>query len=202
MNGRETKRLRERALFLYSCALVAGDAEALENVLTMAENDPALANMLTEVETDFAEQQQEASDISQMERVRSLLSEYLGSAYISGNEDQDVPPLTIGDVAGKLKTEAGAGQLAAEAMRVTQMEIAKVPLPQDLTKAGVRRFFEQLGITISRTFADQFRNIGIEMQMRHDRQMMRFSATRKQNNRGVTEASHQSQEQDEPEMPT
>jgi hypothetical protein len=182
MSNRQERLARERAVLKYCAALESGDLDLIGSVLQAAETDPLLEEMIREVHQEVRGAERRTEEHAAIERVRVLLHEYLPSA-IEVAEEQEVEnlPLTVGDVLGKMRTDALVGPEARQAAELAAKPGPhQTPLPDDLSKPGVRHLFQQLGLSVTRQFLDLFRKTAIQLELRREQKVLRLAATRRQ----------------------
>jgi len=176
---------RERSLFLYGTAAERGDLDTMIAVLREAEGDPVLEEMILEMNEVYRQEYEQehaavirAEDVALVQR---LLQVHLPSAF-APDAEVAMPPLTVGDVVARLKADAALEgrdeQEAAELAR--RMETRAAPLPEDLSRGGVRRLFEQLGVAVGSRFQELFRETALFLNMGRRQGAARLAATRRQ----------------------
>jgi hypothetical protein len=169
---------REKTLFLYTSALERGDLGAVANILYQAEQDAQLEQMILEVNEIYGRDDTAAVQDDAAALVRHLVSEHLPSATVT---EEPLLPLTVGQVASRMEsdyrlTNPVRQELTAVATRLRQME---TPLPGDLSKRGVMRFFNDLGISASQQLQKLFRETALLLSMRQQ-QGQSLAAARRQ----------------------
>jgi len=175
-----TARLqREKALYLYTSALERGDFETVEMILEQATHDADLDRMIFEIHEGIAEERNDAWE-QDAATVRELIHQHLPSG--ARVEGRDLPPLTVSDVCAQLQTEtASIGRESAEVASLTErLRQVSDPLPDELTRRGLRQLFAQLGTTVSEHVQELFREAAISLSMIREQGMTRMTATRRQ----------------------
>jgi hypothetical protein len=175
-----TPRLqREKALYLYTSALERGDFETVEMILEQAVHDADLERMICEIHEVIAEVGNDAWE-QDAATVRGLVHEHLLSGVRV--KAKDLPPLTVSDVCAKLQMETSViGKESAEVASLTErLRQVSDPLPDELTRRGLRQLFAQLGTSVSEHVQELFREAAISLSMIREQGMTRMTATRRQ----------------------
>lgn len=175
-----TPRLqREKTLYLYTSALERGDFGTVEMILEQATHDADLERMIFEIHEVIAEELSDAWEKGAA-TVRELIHQHLPSG--ARIEAKDLPPLTVSDVCAQLQTERAAiGKESAEVASLTErLRQVRDPLPDELTRRGLRQLFAQLGTTVSDHFQELFREAAISLSMIREQGVARMTATRRQ----------------------
>lgn len=184
-----TPRLqREKALYLYTSALERGDFETVEMILEQAMHDADLERMICEIHEVIAVEGNDAWK-QDAATVRELINEHLPSGVRV--EAKDLPPLTISDVCAKLQMETSViGKESAEVASLTErLRQVRDPLPEELTRRGLRQLFAQLGTSVSEHVQELFREAAISLSMIREQGMTRMTATRRQPRRRKSNTS-------------
>lgn len=179
---------REKALYRYVCALDRGDLDAMAAVLRQAERDPALEQMILETHEAFLAEEDATAEQGAAETVRELLRRCLPSAFAAEAEEMELPPLTVSDVVERLQSDAALNALAAreEGLVIEQLRQSHAPLPEDLSKRGLRKFFEELGLSLSERLQKLFRDTAVLLSIGREQHAARLAATRRQRQRRQT----------------
>lgn len=179
MNPRPmTQQERERELYLYSVALEQEDFETIEKVLQVAQNDAAFERMLMEVNEVYQAEYEQTAHEEAATLVRQLLREHLLSALPV--DEEELPPLTVGDVIAKMQVEAAQrGKARKETLAVaSRLQHSPTPVPFPLRLPEVRRLFKQLGVSTSLQFEKLFQDTATFLAMGRGQSLM--AATRRQ----------------------
>lgn len=168
---------RERILYQYSLALEAGDFDTLGEILALAENDLELGRMIEEVNEVYQAEHTQTADVDARHLVQQLLQEHLPSAFA---EEVESVPLTVGDVAAKIQTDAA---LRGAAQKETLTVVRKLhnnptPIPIPIRLPDIKQLFQQLGITVNARFEKLFQDTATLLLMGRGQSVM--AATRRQ----------------------
>lgn len=173
---------RERALYLYSSALERGDFDTVAAVLHQAESDPELGQMVLEVDEALQSEFTIAAQDDEAALIQRLLQRYLPSGFESGSEEIDLPPVVIGDVISRMRTDPTLrGSLASEIQSIQEhLAQTNTPVPENLSQQGVRQLLEQLNFSVSTRFQKLFRDNAIFLLMGRRQGMAHLAAARRQ----------------------
>ncbi len=173
---------RDKALYRYVRALDGGDLDMIAAVLRQAERDPALEQMILETHEAFLAGEDATGEQGAAETVRELLRRCLPSGFADEAEEMELPPLTVSDVVGRLQSDAALNALAAreEGRVIEQLRHSHAQLPEDLSKRGLRSFFEGLGLSLSERLQKLFRETAVLLSIGREQHAARLAATRRQ----------------------
>lgn len=173
---------RERLFFKYSLALERGDFEIMAEVLRVAERDLLLERMILELHAEEMAAEEVTVEQGDVVAVRELLRKFVPSGFAYEAELEDLPPLTVSDVIGRLQSDAELKAVLAreEKAAVQHLRQSDLPLPQDLSQRGVHRLFEQIGFSLSTGFRKLFRETAIFLSMGREQQSGLLAAARRQ----------------------
>jgi hypothetical protein len=160
MNQSDVQILREKTISRYVKALDAGNLDEIGSVLEIAEIDSELDHIISEINLAYAEEL-ELSPISlEAEQVRELLKQHFPSSF---GEPQDIPEITVGEVAAHIV----ASRTAPQAEKETSMKLLRIhiPLPDRLGLPEIRKLGQQFGFAVSERFLKLFREAAIQMSM-------------------------------------
>lgn len=191
--------VREKAIYRYVEALDQGDADTVAAVLDLALNDPELDQAIAEVNLAIQDEEQLAPLAADAKIVRDLIHTHLRSALESREaEDQ---PLTVGEVAARLKAERRVPFPDEEANNYLLTNSR--PLPAQLSAQTIKQMATDLGIRASDRFWRVFRDMAIMLGMgrSHKAQLLAAREERGSRNRrgGRGEPSQSSKTGAEPE---
>ena len=178
MNDQPMSQLeREKAVFKYSLALEQGDLDALGEVLVLAENDLVLGQLIVEVNEVYRTEFDQSSHAEAQTLVRQLLREHIPSAF---SDDEELPPLTVGDVVAKMQAEAAQrGAARNEVLAIArQLQNNPAPLPFPLRLSDIKRLLNQLGVAANAQFEKLFQDVATFLSMGRGQSLM--AATRRQ----------------------
>ncbi len=178
-----TQRGRERLLYQYIGAVERGDFGAVAGILAQAADDEVLEQMVLEVnEVRSASYITMGLEVEHL--VRQLLADHIPSGLV---EDEEVywVPLTVGDVAARIRDDAATGLARREALRLAErIKGVETPLPHDLSQRSVHTLLEGLGVAVSESFQKVFRETAILLSMRRQQGQASLAATRRQRTQG------------------
>jgi hypothetical protein len=173
---------REKALYLYISAFERGDFDKMEAVLQQAMYDPQLEEMIMEAHEYYLAEEKVKLREEDFAKILDLVVRYLPSGIPYEEEAIAIPPLTIGDVFGKLQEDKSIqGSIKQEVQQVNaKLAQADVPLPENLAMKSVYRLFEQLGVAVSAKLQKLFREKAIFLSMTRQQGIAQLAATRRQ----------------------
>jgi hypothetical protein len=171
----EATRARERAAYNYVCALDEGDLEAAASIVQSAQEDPELGMMLAEIDAAYAEEDVFAPVGADAVLVQDLAFQHLPSAFRSEERWQDAP-LTVGDVAARMKTDQSIEPPDAPAAeRLLQSSVA---VPPRLSARAVDELAQTFGAPASGRFWRAFRDKAIMLALGRSHRQAHLSAAR------------------------
>lgn len=162
----------------YILALDAADFETVAAILTEATADPALAQLLAEVDEALYAEASLATRQEQKVVVRTLLLQHLPSAF----PEHETGPLTIGGVAAWLEAEHAAGrQLLLTGDRSANDALLgnRAALPGRPNQRLSRQVAEATGVQASRHYWERFRQAAVELSMARDQGSIQLAAARR-----------------------
>lgn len=185
MNEREV--FRQKLIDHYVQALDEGDMDQAVEVLEVALDDPVLTRMIGQVEQGFEEELGIEPLAQEAQAVRSLLQNYLESAF--AEEEEDLGQLTIGEVAARLHADKKVpkGDLETNQKLITSRD----ELPIRLSIRAIRELAARLQVKASSKFWELFRDKAITMQI--GRSQAQMAAMR----RSAAKRSEQQEKKDE-----
>jgi hypothetical protein len=153
------------AALRYLDAFDAGDLDALYSLWKQAATNPELEQVLGELTDGLAlEEGPDPSWESDAARVRTLLREHLPSAFV---EDTELPPLTVGDVAARLRTDQSlASRLSATDWEANdRLRMMTALLPEELGLPNFEKWQTTLGVQASSHYWRAFRQAAVLLAM-------------------------------------
>lgn len=186
MDERGARIARELAVLRYCASLDRGDFEGVASVLAAAETDEELERMLRQANEGQRAEQERAAQADSAAVVRELLQRQMPSAMETAAEDE-MPPLTIAAVAGRIESEGRASREAPEVLQ--RLREVDEPVPQGLSARSVRQLLERLGVQASERFLRLFRETAILLSMGRQQQRASLAATRRERRKRETSAS-------------
>lgn len=179
---REQRLAREKALHRYMDAFERDDFDTMAQVLAQAEQDPELENLIWDVHTAYAAEEEVELREHDVEQVQQLLRHHLPSGWETPVNIEDMPPLTISDVAARMQAdEAVRGSVKQELNNVMQrLRQSNRTLPENLGLRGVRDLFAQLGVQTSKQLQKLFSETALFLRSGRQQGMAQMAATRHQ----------------------
>jgi len=179
---RQEHQLREKTLYRYMDAFERGDFESMSHILEQAEQDPELEQMIWEVQTTYLIEQEVERQENDAELVRQILHKHLPSGWVTPQEVEEIPPLTVSDVIARMQAdEAVKGSLKHELNTVVQqLQQSTVPLPRNLGLQGIRTLFAQFGLEASRHLQKLFSETALFLSAGRAQGIAQLAATRRQ----------------------
>lgn len=195
---REQRLAREKALHRYMDAFERNDFDTMSQVLAQAEQDPELENLIWEVHAAYAAEEEVEQREHDVEQVQHLLRRHLPSGWETPVNIEDMPPLTISDVAARMQAdEAVRGSVKQELNNVVQrLRQSNTTLPENLGLRSVRDLFAQLGVQASKQLQKLFSETALFLRSGRQQGMAQMAATRRQR-----EQSHVQEKQETEPMP-
>jgi hypothetical protein len=154
-----------RTALRYLDALDAGNVEALAHLWQQAEADPRLEQVLGELTDGLALLEgPSAAWESDAAHVRQLLREHLPSAFPGENE---LPPLTVRDVAARLQSDSALGTRLSTADRAANSRLLAntTAVPGELGLPQFEKWRTTLGVSASAHYWRAFRQAAVLLAM-------------------------------------
>lgn len=192
-NDNKRAAIREKAIYRYVEALDKAELDTIAAVLNLAVDDPELNQAITEVNFAIQEEMQLTPLAADAEIVRMLIHKHLHCAR-DVTEVKDLP-LTIGEVAAKLKSERRVPFTDEKSNNLILN--SQQSLPALLSLEATRLLGKELGVKASDRYWRAFRDAAITLSMGrgHESQLL---AAREQRERrhstGLRSKSSQSSE--------
>jgi hypothetical protein len=163
---------RQKAIYRYVQALDQSDLETIATILDLAVNDPELDRAIIEINQHIEEEENLTSFAEKAEIVRNLVRTHLPSAF-EPNKPVD-SPLTVGEVAARLKAE----QLVPFTDQEANEQLLNVshPLPAWLNMQAVQQLAVGLQVTASERYWRAFRDAAIMLGMGRSHQSQLLAA--------------------------
>lgn len=177
MTKRTTDSLdRERALYRYSDALLRGDFDTVTAVLTIAETDTVLAQMLLELDQAYEEENARTAVFEQDKAtVGSLLQQHLTASEPA--EVEDILPVTVGEVVSRLHADRSVP--AADLLASQILKNSPITVPLSPTTRAMKELAASLGVALSERFWRAFRDAALLLGLRTSQEVS-YAAARKQ----------------------
>jgi hypothetical protein len=201
---REQLLMREKALFIYMDAYERGDFDTMSRVLQHAEQDLGFGDLIWNVFAAYQAEEEEERRENDVVLVRQLLRQHLPSGWETIPDVEDIPPLTVSDVIGRIQAdEAVKGSVKQElSTLVPQLSQSTVPLPSNLGLHGVRALFAQLGLRVSKQLQKVFSETALFLTAGREQGMAHLAATRRQREQSrLREEQQKEPEEQEREKP-
>lgn len=195
---REQRLAHEKALHRYMDAFERDDFDTMSQVLAQAEQDPELENLIWEVHAAYAAEEEVEQREQDVEQVQQLLRRHLPSGWETPVNIENMPPLTISDVAARMQAdEAVRGSVKQELNTIVQqLRQSNTMLPENLGLRGVRDLFAQLGVQASKQLQKLFSETALFLRSGRQQGMAQMAATRRQR-----EQSHAQERQETEPVP-
>ncbi|HVB21681.1 MAG TPA: hypothetical protein VNG51_07030 [Ktedonobacteraceae bacterium] len=192
---REQRLAREKALHRYMDAFERDDFDTMSQVLAQAEQDPELENLIWEVHAAYAAEEEVEQREHDVEQVQQLLRHHLPSGWEMPVTIEDMPPLTIGDVAARMQAdEAVRGSVKQELNSVMQrLHQSNTMLPENLGIRSVRDLFTQLGVQASKQLQKLFSETSLFLRSGRQQGMAQLAATRRQREQSLVQEKQQTE---------
>jgi len=175
-NNNKAILLRERLIHRYIQALDQGDMEGVASVLEAAVNDPELDRLISEINLAYQEEEQLISTAADATFVRDLLRKHFVSAFVDDTPNK--APLTVGDVAARLKSDSRVPTADSEANQ--RLLGNAIPLPASLSVNAVKKLAADLGVKASEYFWRVFRDTAITLGMGRSHSQAQWAAAREE----------------------
>ena len=143
--------------------------------------DCSSTRILLENLEGWGDEYEQIVQTSNIATVEQLIQEHLPWAKQAAMEE-DLPPLTIGDIVGRLQSTADTpNKFKKEASDLAgRISHKNVPLPAKLNRQSLSQVFEQLGLSVSKSFQTMFHKTAVFLSMGREQNMARLAATRRQ----------------------
>lgn len=168
--------LREKLIYRYVQAMDRGDVDEIAAVLEAALDDPELDRIITEIDLAYQEEEQLTPIAQDAELVRKLLREHLPSAFET--EESDDKPLTVGEVAARLKADRKVPIADEETNRL--LLTSSKTIPTWLSGKAIKKLAEELGVTASKRFWQMFKDTAITLNMGRSHSQTQLLAAREE----------------------
>lgn len=171
----------EKLIFQYINALEQGDFDVVTAILEQAEHDPELEEMILET-NDALVVEDDISFFQETERVvQQIIQEHLPSGLRSNDELIDIPPLMVGDVVGRIQSDADAQlQIRNEAKSINQyVRQLELQIPEKLNYRSIQALFDEIGISVTKRFQRLFHETAVLLSMRREQNVAQLAATRR-----------------------
>jgi len=120
-------------------------------------DDPELDRIITEIDLAYQEEEELTPMVQDAQLVRDLIRKHLPSAFEA--EETDDKPLTVGEVAARLKADRKVSTADEETNRL--LLASSTPVPAWLSGKAIKKLAEELGITASQRFWQAFKETAI-----------------------------------------
>lgn len=167
---------REKLIYRYIQAMDRGDVEEIAAVLEAALDDPELDRIITEIDLAYQEEEQLTPIAQDAELVRKLIREHLSSAFQT--EESDDKPLTVGEVAARLKADRKVPEADEETNRL--LLTSSKSIPTWLSGKAIKKLAEELGVTASKHFWRVFKDTAITLNMGRSHSQAQLLAAREE----------------------
>ncbi len=197
--ARRESRLREKALYRYMDAFERGDFEIMARILQQAERDPELEAMIWEVQTAYLAEQEAERQENDIALVWQLLQKHLPSGLLAVEAIEEIPPLTVSDVAARMQADVVVeGPLNQELHGVVQqLRQSTIPLPSNLGLQGIRTLFARLGVRASKRMQKLFSETALYLSAGRAQGIAQLAATRRQQEQARDQQKQQKEQREE-----
>jgi hypothetical protein len=168
--------LREKLIYRYVQAMDQGDVEEIAVVLEVALDDLELDRIITEIDLAYQEEEQLIPIAQEAQLVRELLRQHLPSAFMA--EEADNKPLTVGEVAARLKADGKVPPPDEETNRLLLTNSKSIPTW--LSGKAIKKLAEELGVTASKHFWQMFKDTAITLNMGRSHSQAQLLAAREE----------------------
>jgi hypothetical protein len=178
MTHEEHSAWAENAL-RYLDALDAGDISALAELWERAAGEPELERLLGDLTDGLAaEEGLDAGWQTDAVSVRTLLREHLPGAFPA---ETALPPLTVGEVAARLHSDAALAARWSGADRAANVRLLanRTPVPEELGLPHFEKWQTTLGVSASSHYWRSFRQTAVLMAMGRCQQAGELAAARR-----------------------
>lgn len=178
MSAHADRLWRERMAVRYLDALDAGDLDAVVALWDEAADDPALLELLTDLNEGLEAEEGLGADLAaDADRVRDLARRCLPSAFAA--EPPAVAPLTAAEVARRLEAEPSFGRLdAADRAAHTRLLADAGAIPETLGQPQLDHWLSQRGVAAGPVYRRLFRKVAILLEMARGQREARLAAAR------------------------
>lgn len=197
--ARRESLLREKALYSYMDAFERGDFESMARILQQAEHDPTLEEMIWEVQTAYLVEQEAERQENDRALVWRLLQKHLPSGLVAVEGIEEIPPLTVSDVAARMQADGVVeGPLDQEIRGVVQqLRQSSIPLPSNLGLQGIRTLFARLGVRASKRMQKLFSETALYLSAGRAQGIAQLAATRRQQEQSRDQVKPQNKQREE-----
>lgn len=198
-SARRESRLREKALYRYMDAFERGDFEIMARILQQAERDPELEEMIWEVQAAYLAELEDERQENDIALVWQLLQKHLPSGLVAFEGIEEIPPLTVSDVAARMQVDVVVeGTLNQELHGVVQqLRQSTIPLPNNLGLEGIRTLFARLGVRASKRMQKLFSETALYLSAGRAQGIAQLAATRRQQEQARDQKKQQNEQQEE-----
>ena len=168
--------LREKLIYRYVQAMDQGDVEEIAAVLEAALDDPELDRIITEIDLAYQEEEKLIPIAQEAQLVKALIREHLPSAFQA--EEVEEGPLTVGEVAARLKADRKVPVADEKANRL--LLGSSISVPTWLNAKVIKKLAEELGVTASKRFWRVFKDTAITLNMGRSHSQAQLLAAREE----------------------
>ena len=192
-----TQLAREKLLYRYINAIERGDFETVASLLQQAENDAELENMIVGVNEVLSDEYDSVAEKETAELVRHLLEKHLPSGLGNTEDDADIPPITLSNVAERvISNDSLQSHMRKEAKSIAhQLNQTEALLTERFSQRTLSVLFEELGISVSNSLKKLFHETAVFLSMRREQNLAQLAATRRQ--RGIAKKKNEKGETNE-----
>jgi hypothetical protein len=173
---------RDRQVERYILALDHGDFEAVAAILAAAEADPELDRLLVEVDGALHAEAHLTTRADDQRAVRALLWKHLPSA----SSEAETGPITVGDVAARLRDQHVMGKQLLRGADIAANERLhgnRTPLTEKLNARYIKQLAAKLDVDASPMYWESFRRAAVVIAMARDAGAAQLAAARQRRGR-------------------
>jgi hypothetical protein len=198
-SARRESLLREKALYRYMDAFERGDFENMSRILQQAERDPELEELIWGVQTAYLIEHEAERQENDIALVLQLLQKHLPSGLAADEGIEEIPPLTVSDVAARMQADGAVeGPLNQELHGVVQqLRRSTIALPSNLGLQGIRTLFAGLGVRASKRMQKLFSETALYLSAGRAQGIAQLAATRRQQEQAREQRKQQNGQREE-----
>lgn len=182
---------REKKLHLYLDALERGDFEMVSAILLQAEQDTELEKMIMNVSMQVADEYDVTVQEETTQLVHQIIETHLRSGAYGIEEEFEIPPIKLSDVANKLISDVKLPlQMQKEVQGFAQqLYSSQATLPARFNRHVLASLLDQLGVSVSISLKKLFHETAVMLSMGREQNQAQLAATRRQRIAATKESS-------------
>jgi hypothetical protein len=172
----DQERQRELTVYQYVLAFDRGDLDTIEEIVRQAESDPELDRQLASVNAALHAEAGLQPLKEQAQTVRRLLLRHMPTAMA-----EEEPPLTVGEVAARVRSDPPTGRTLSLADRLANEQLigSKVLVPDQATTAMIAKLARDLGLDASARYWELFRRAAVVLGISRQHEQVQLAAARR-----------------------